>query len=152
MKNICHLSYRIPFSETDAMGIVHHSNHAKYFERGRIEFLRLAEMDYAGIVKGGIHFPVTEMLISYKKPLSFDEIILIETSISSLSRVRLNFSYSLFSLKQPLMEKLTNQAHKGPALVTAETKHCSINASGKPVEMPKELFHKLSTLFEGSLP
>ena len=69
MKTLCRLYYRIPFSETDAMSIVHHSNHAKYLERGRIEFLRLAGLDYASMIKRGMQYPVLELRTTFQNPL-----------------------------------------------------------------------------------
>ena len=63
------IRYRIPFSETDAMGIVHHSNYARYFERGRIELLRELDLPYARLMEGGCHFPVLEMHTIFRKPM-----------------------------------------------------------------------------------
>ncbi len=77
------------------MGIVHHSNHARYLERGRIEFLRLADLNYAELIKQGMQYPVLELRTIFKKPLVFDEVILIETSIASLSKTRLSFFYNI---------------------------------------------------------
>lgn len=142
MKTFCRLFYRIPFSETDAMKIVHHTNHARYLERGRIEFLRLIGLDYVEIMRRGLHFPVTEMNIEFKKPLVFDEIIMIETCISLLTRVRLNFGYKVYSVPELLAPALSTEAFEGKPSFIGETFHCCVNDDGRPVEADPE-FHKI---------
>jgi acyl-CoA thioester hydrolase len=148
-RTFCRLSYRIPFSETDAMKIVHHTNHARYLERGRIEFLRLVGLDYVEIMKRGLHFPVTEMNVEFKKPLVFDEIILIETHISLLTRVRLNFGYKVYSVPELSMPALSTNPFDGKPSFTGETFHCCVNDEGRPVEAGPELHSILSPLFGG---
>ncbi len=145
----CRLYYRIPFSETDAMKIVHHTNHARYLERGRIEFLRLVGLDYVEIMKRGLHFPVTEMNIEFKKPLVFDEIIMIETRISKLTRVRLNFGYKVYSVAELAPATLSNIPFEGKPSFLGETFHCCVNNEGRPVEAAPEFHQKMQTLLGG---
>jgi acyl-CoA thioester hydrolase len=144
MKTYCRLTYRVPFSETDAMGIVHHSNHARYLERGRVEFLRLVGPGYTEVVKRGFHFPLTEMKIAFKRPLDFDDVILIETEISELSRVRLNFSYRIFTGVELGPSSISSEPWPGNPAVTGETFHCCTNEEGKPVKIAEDI-HKMLT-------
>lgn len=146
-KTYCRLYYRIPFSETDAMKIVHHTNHARYLERGRIEFLRLIGLDYVAIMKRGLHFPVTEMSVEFKKPLVFDEIIVIETCISLLTRVRLNFGYKVYSVPELLAPSLSTVPFEGKPSFVGETFHCCVNDEGRPVEAGPEFHSILLPLF-----
>ncbi len=146
MKTFCRLSYRVPFSETDAMGIVHHSNHARYLERGRVEFMRLTGLNYVDIMKQGFHFPLTDMHISYKKPLAFDDILLVETEISEVSAVRLNFSYRIFTGAEPQESQITTVPYQGTIAVVGETHHCCVNNSGRPVPMESSMKKKFSDL------
>ena len=150
MPTFCHLYYQVPFSETDAMGIVHHSNHARYFERGRIELLRLVELPYTEVVRQGIHIPLTEFNVSFKRPLHFDDVVLVETSVGEVSRTRLAFSYRLFSAPALRPASLAEAPFPGKPLVTGETFHCATNPAGRPVPLPPALFEKLSSL-KGSL-
>lgn len=148
MKRYCRLTYRVPFSETDAMGIVHHSNHARYMERGRVEFLRLVGPGYTEVVKRGFHFPLTDMKISFKQPLKFDDVILIETEVSDLSRVRLNFSYRIFTGAELGPSSLSSEAWPGTPAVIGETFHCCTNEAGKPVKISEDI-HNMLTGNEG---
>jgi len=147
----CRLYYRIPFSETDAMAIVHHSNHARYLERGRVEFLRLAGLDYASMMKRGMQYPVLEVRTIFKKPLVFDEVILIETTIAKVMRTRLNFTYKIFSAKELLAPALSNESFTGLApSVLGETYHCCVNPEGRPIEAAADVVGQLTELWGGS--
>ncbi len=145
----CRLSYRVPFSETDAMGIVHHSNHARYFERGRIEFLRLIGWDYLEMTKRGIHFPLTEMHSKFRRPLVFDDVLTIETKIAALTKTRLTFSYKIFKQEKLEHATMATDAVDGLLLVEAWTEHCAVNSAGRPQEIEKYLYQQLLKLSPG---
>ncbi len=147
MKTLSRLYYRIPFSETDAMAIVHHSNHARYLERGRIEFLRLAGLDYNQLIKRGMQYPVLELRTVFKKPLAFDEIILIETAIAGVTRARLDFSYKIFSVPELAVPSLTTEEFSGNPSVLGETFHCCVNPQGKPIGADADVVQNLNKLW-----
>lgn len=148
MTTFCRLYYRIPFSETDAMKIVHHSNHARYLERGRVEFLRLSGLDYAGIMKRGLHYPLVEIRTQFKKPLVFDEIILIETAIGEVSRARLDFQYKIYSVPELLAPAISSEAYsEGKPSVLGETFHCCVNDAGRPVAAEADIIARLQELW-----
>lgn len=147
----CRIFYRIPFSETDAMGIVHHSNHAKYLERGRVEFLRLAGSDYLSLTKKGLHFPVLELNVRFRRPIYFDDCLLIETQISLATKTRLNFAYKIFRSNDFGKEALLNEPFQGELLCNGETFHCCVNSEGKPIEIPADVLGTLEQLHKGAL-
>jgi acyl-CoA thioester hydrolase len=149
MKTFCRLYYQIPFSETDAMGIVHHSNHARYLERGRIEFLRLAGLGYTEVMKRGQHYPVLELKVAFKKPLVFDQIILVETTISEMQKVRLNFSYRIFPASELAPSSLSQEPFPGNPSVVGETFHCCVNNEGRPVEADPQFYQRMLELLGG---
>jgi acyl-CoA thioester hydrolase len=149
MKTYCRLYYRVPFSETDAMGIVHHSNHARYLERGRVEFLRLIALPYSEVVKAGFHFPLTEMRTEFKRPLVFDDVILIETEISKLTRTRMSFTYRIYAAAEPANSSLATELFPERAKVVGETHHCCTNMQNRPVEMSPEIFSALEKVYGG---
>lgn len=143
------LYYRVPFSETDAMGIVHHCNHGLYFERGRVEFLRMIDMPYAQIVARGLHFPVLALNTEYKKPLRFDEILAIETRIQSLSRVRLNFEYRIHVVDHLQNSDWRDKHREGKAAAIAISQHCCTNEAGRPVEIPSDVLERMQKYYSG---
>lgn len=88
-------SERVRFCETDLMGIVHHSTYLLYFELGRVEWLRRRGVTYADWAARGIHLPVVEAQVHYRAPARFDDVLAIETTLSQLKTVSLQFAYRL---------------------------------------------------------
>lgn len=84
---------RVRFSDTDMMGVVHHSNYIKYFELARIEYLRRRGLDYSSWIKLGLHLPVIAVEVEYKRPAYLDDLLTIEARLSYLSRVKVGFDY-----------------------------------------------------------
>ncbi len=84
---------RVRFCDTDMMGVVHHSNYIKYFELARIEYLRRRGLDYVTWVKMGLHLPVIAMESRFRKPAFLDDLLTIETRLSTLTRVKVGFDY-----------------------------------------------------------
>ncbi len=90
---------------------------------------------------------MTEMQIQYKRPLNFDDVIVVESAISELTRIRMNFRYKLFKVEnQDFLSRMTDTGIEGSPLVTAQTFHCCVNEKGRPVEMPEDLFESLLKL------
>ncbi len=92
-----HLSSRmrltVRFCETDLMGIVHHANYLVYFEAGRVDWLHRRGVVYEAWLKRGIHLPVVETRLRYRKAARFDETLVVETTCLELSRVTVKFGY-----------------------------------------------------------
>ena len=81
------------------MGIVHHGTYISYFEVGRVEYMRRRGLDYHSWTELGIHLPVVEAYVRYRRTARFDELLCIETRLSELSRVMVRFDYRL--LREP---------------------------------------------------
>lgn len=52
---------KVRFVETDLMGVVHHSNYFRWFEMGRVEYLRQAGVFLTELMADGIVFPITHV-------------------------------------------------------------------------------------------
>ena len=61
----------VPFSETDRMGITHHSNYVRWMEEARTFFLREIGWPYEKIEEEGIISPVTSISCDYKATSTF---------------------------------------------------------------------------------
>lgn len=86
---------RVGVADTDMMGIVHHSNYVTYFEHGRLEYMRQRGMSYKRLVERGLHMPVVELAIRYRKPAQFDDLLCVTTRLGALTRVTVRFDYSV---------------------------------------------------------
>jgi acyl-CoA thioester hydrolase len=92
--------FRIPFqvdyADTDAMGVVHHANYFRWFERARVEWLRSMGFSYAELEKQGYILPLREATIQYLKTLVFDDQAEVEVSLAKLGRVQVDLKYRIF--------------------------------------------------------
>ena len=72
---------RVRFSETDAMGIVHHSRYLPYMEEARVEYLRHIGHPYHEIRDAGIEMAVLEAFLHYRLPLQFAGVVTVHGQI-----------------------------------------------------------------------
>jgi acyl-CoA thioester hydrolase len=86
---------RVGVADTDLMGIVHHANYVTYFERGRLEYMRRRGLPYKRVIEQGLHLPVVELGIRYRKPAHFDDLLCVTTRLAALTRVTVRFDYSV---------------------------------------------------------
>ena len=82
------LKYRVPYADTDQMGVVYYANYFEYFERFRNEILRDAGYTYLELEKEGIAMPVIEAVCHYKASAKYDDLLEITRKAASGKRVR----------------------------------------------------------------
>lgn len=94
-----YLTSRMPllvrFCETDLMGIVHHASYLTYFEAGRVDWLHRRGVSYEHFVRAGVHLPVVEAQLRYRKAARFDEQLVVETTCAEVTRATVRFTYRL---------------------------------------------------------
>jgi acyl-CoA thioester hydrolase len=73
---------KIFYEDTDAGGIVYHSNYLKFFERARTSLLNLLKIDQLNIKKqDDIILVVRKADITWNKPAKLNDTLLIETCL-----------------------------------------------------------------------
>lgn len=87
---------RVRYGETDQMGYLHHGNYPLYYEVGRLEALRNLGFSYAELEKSGVMMPVLNLDCTFIKPVFFDDLLTIKTTILELPSTRMKFRYELF--------------------------------------------------------
>ena len=71
-KGISHTcKIEVRYSETDAMGVVHHGSYPIWFEQARIDFFKAIGAPYTEIEKEGFESPVLELVVKYRKACRF---------------------------------------------------------------------------------
>lgn len=131
--------FPVRYTEIDSLGIVHHSNYPKWFERGRIDFLKNAGMPNYQLSARGFYLPLTEMKCNFKAPAKYGDEILIITSLVYMSYVKTKFEYSVLS-------KI-----KGEVLATGKTVHAWTNKKLEPINIEKaapDVYRKLTQMVE----
>ena len=82
------MQYRVPYGDTDKMGVVYYANYLEYFERGRPELMRHAGMSYADMERAGFMLPVSEAYCKYIRSAKYDDLLTFRSWVSSYSRVK----------------------------------------------------------------
>lgn len=118
---------RINYYETDRMGIVHHSNYIRFLEEARCKMLDEASMPYSSFEENGIMIPVLGVNCSFKRHVTFNDIILIKPYVKEFNGVRLTMGYTV------------TDKNTGNLVLTAETKHCFTDTSLKPVRLQNKI-------------
>lgn len=84
------------YVDTDAARVVHHASYLRYFEAGRVEFLRAIGWDYsAWMAREGLGLPVAEVTLKYRAPAYFDDALELDTWVSKGTRASLHFRSEL---------------------------------------------------------
>ena len=82
------MSYRVPYADTDQMGVVYYANYLEYFERSRTETLREAGLSYSDVEKMGYFLPVSEAYCKYSGSARYDDLLTFRSCIEEISRVK----------------------------------------------------------------
>lgn len=122
------------FYETDAQGVVHHSNYAKYFEEARGQLLRSLGLPYSKLREEGFEVVLLSIRCEFLKPLFYDEEFCIEVGLWHMDRFTFSFEYTL----------KTDDGIKTEGF----TKHC-ITKGGRIVSIPSGVRELLIQFFSG---
>jgi acyl-CoA thioester hydrolase len=122
---------RVSYADTDAMGIVYHSNYVRWFEIGRTEMMRDMGIVYARLEKEGFYLPVTQLYCHYLAPARYDDIVQIETAINYFRMASIKFDYEIKD------ERGIN------VLVEGYTVHAFTNRQGKIVRAPRTISERI---------
>tara|TARA_B100000575_G_scaffold293861_1_gene306754 strand:- start:2342 stop:2773 length:432 start_codon:yes stop_codon:yes gene_type:complete len=86
---------KVRYSETDQMGIVHHSNYLKFFELARIEWLDDLGMPYDEIENNNIILPVVKCDIHFLSPLKFGDLFYVIVYCTKQPMSSIEFKYEI---------------------------------------------------------
>ncbi len=127
------LQVRVYYEDTDAGGVVYHSNYLNFMERARTEWLRhIGFEQHTLIEKDEILFAVRKISIDYHKPALFNELLNIKTRIIQSRRASLVFEQIIF-----------NQSEE--TICKAEIKIACLNSNTmKPESIPETILLELN--------
>ena len=123
---------RVRFYDTDEMGVVHHSNYIRWFETGRVEYLRSIGITLTEMMSDGILFPIIEIRAKYLHAAKFDDDLELETMAVELTKVKMEFKYKI------------RRVSDGQLLVKGYSQNVFTNAAtGKISRIPDKYFSKM---------
>ncbi|MGF1742059.1 tol-pal system-associated acyl-CoA thioesterase [Vibrio profundum] len=79
------------YEDTDASGLVFHSNYINFIERARTELLRARGHSQQTLLEQNIAFTVRHIDIDYLKPAHLDDQLVVRTNIAQLKKASLTF-------------------------------------------------------------
>jgi acyl-CoA thioester hydrolase len=128
------LPVRVYYQDTDAGGVVYHSNYLNFMERARYEWLREMGFDIHSLVEvNKAIFMIRSLSIEYFKPALLDDLLQVSVQVKALGRSRLTLC----------QEVLRGQTLLAGAVVNAV---CVGIDTLKPVSVPSPLRHKLGKI------
>ena len=120
------LVYRVPYADTDQMGVVYYGNYLVYFERARNELLRDLGLCYSEIERRGFGLPVLSAHVDYKAAARYDDLLEIRGWLGDLRAIRLRVDCAVYR-----GDTLLAIGHTVHALVDRTTL--------RPVKMPADM-------------
>lgn len=120
----------VRYAETDAQGIVHHSNYLVWFEEGRSDYLRQKGLNYTDFEKSGYFVVVVEATARYKAPAYYEDQLSIRTTLARAQGKILEFGY-----------EVVNQ--QGTLLAEGKTVHVVLGRDRRPVALPETLIKQI---------
>ena len=124
--------HRVAFFETDAMGVVHHSNYIRHLELARIRWLDEHDQPYRVYAGQGLHYATTRMEIDYRRSTCFDDVIEIAAWLDWVRGASMSIDYELTC--------------DGTCVATATTVHAMVDQKGRVRRIPKERTENLKGL------
>jgi acyl-CoA thioester hydrolase len=122
--------HRVPFYETDAMGVVHHSNYVRYLELARIRWLDQHDQPYRDYVAQGFHYTTTRVEVDYARAAAYDDRLEITVWLEALRGASLRMAYTV--------------RRDGELVATAATEHALVDRDGRPRRIPRERRERLA--------
>lgn len=123
---------RVYYEDTDAGGVVYHSNYLNFMERARTEWLRNLGFEQPTLrADAGVVIVVHRMAIEFKAPAKFNDMLEIHCEIVKLGHGSLEMAQKVMRNHHLLVK-----AEVGLAFVHAD--------SFKPVAMPQAVKHAIS--------
>jgi acyl-CoA thioester hydrolase len=127
---------RVRYGETDQMGYLYYGNYAQYYEIGRVEMIRSLGLTYKEMEEEhGVFMPVTDMQVKYLRPIYYDNLVTVRTTVHAMPDKFINFE-----------TELLNEA--GKLCNTAHVRLCFFDGATKKLEAaPEFLLEKMRPFF-----
>ena len=126
------MQYRVPYADTDQMGVVYYGNYLTIFERARNELMRACGYTYRECEAEGWMLPVTHAEVDYKRPARYDDLLEVTAWCRAHKGVRLEIACEV--------------KVGGELLVSGVTRPCFVSTKTfRPIPPPERLLQVLDT-------
>lgn len=128
---VTRIAVRVYYEDTDFSGRVYHASYARFFERGRTEWLRQIGIRHLELARAQTAFAVKRLAIEFRAPAFIDDALEIETFVAALTGPILRFHQS---------------ALRGEHLLVAGKADVVAISNNRAIRPPRELVEKLRAL------
>ena len=121
-----HFPIRVYYEDTDAGGIVYHSNYLNFAERARTELVRdMGISQQAMLDEGqGTAFAVRSAHVDFLRPARLDDLLRVETEVKAVGGASVELAQAI------------HRDEDGTLLVRIDVRLGYITLSGKPARIP----------------
>lgn len=127
------LEYRVPYADTDQMGVVYYGNYLTLFERARNELMRAVGYTYKACEAEGWMLPVIHAELDYRSPARYDDLLEVTAWVRSMKGVRLEIACEV------------RRKGEDAVLVQGYTRHCFVSTrTFRPTPPPERLYAALN--------
>lgn len=132
--------FRIYYEDTDAAGIVNHSNYLKFFCRARTEWLRLLGFELVNLlVKDNAQFVVHKAELEFLQPARLDQIIYVVSEFTEVRAASIRYNQAIH-LESP----------EGTLICRAKIKLACLDRNLKPRGLPALLLQEINKWSQSS--
>ncbi|WP_255602487.1 tol-pal system-associated acyl-CoA thioesterase [Pantoea sp. DY-15] len=118
---------RVYYEDTDAGGVVYHASYLAFYERARTEMLRQHHFNQQVLLEEQVAFVVRRMTIDFVAAARLDDLLEIQTEVTSMTRATMTFSQRIVNAEG----KVLNEAE---VLIACINPHLM-----KPIALPKSI-------------
>lgn len=126
---------RVRYCECDPMNVAHHASYVPWLELARTELLRERGLSYAELERRGVLLMVIRLDLRFRRPVLYDDVVEIETTVEHVGRARLRHRYRV-AVVERLGEPVEDPA---PAAEAEVELACCSKSDGRPMPLPEGL-------------
>lgn len=120
------MEYRVPYADTDQMGVVYYGNYLTIFERARNELMRASGYTYKRCEEEGWMLPVVHAEVDYRRPARYDDLLEVTAWVRAMKGVRIEIACEV------------RRKGESEILVSGFTRHCFVSTKDfRPVPPPE---------------
>ena len=108
---------KVRFVETDMMGVVHHANYLRWFEMGRVAYLRACGITLGELMDAGVVFTITEV------------------KMTAFNKAKMEFDYKIIRLRD------------GAVAVEGHTRNVFTDKEGRIIRLEPRWFDKIQKVY-----
>lgn len=122
------VEYRVPYADTDKMGVVYYANYLAFFERARNELMRTYGYTYRECEEEGFFLPVIHAEADYKSAAHYDDLLELTAWVKMMKGVRIEIACEV------------RRKGEDAVLVSGYTRHCFVSVKDfRPVPPPSRM-------------